>query len=65
MNKSLDMILNQLILIAGQWRNKDGDLIELENHFNNCLNQIQEITEKSREQVVQMLISHIEGGTKA
>lgn len=61
----LETKLNQLIVIAGQWRDKAGDVNELENNFNRCLNQIQETTEKSREQVVQILLSHIEGGTQA
>lgn len=56
----VEQILNQLIIIAGQWR----DVVEvesLENQFNYCLNQIQELTGKSREQVVQILLNHIEG----
>lgn len=57
----LEQILNQLIIIAGQWRNKIGEIDQLENQFNQNLNLLQKVTGKSREQVVQILLDHIEG----
>lgn len=60
----LEKILNQLIIIAGQWRDKVGENDQFEQRFNQCLNQLQEITGKSREQAVQILLDHIEGGNQ-
>ena len=57
----LERRLNQLIMIAGQWRYKIGQIQQLEVEFDQHLRKIQEITGKSREQVVQILLDHIEG----
>lgn len=54
-------LLNQLVIIAGQWRDGIGPIEQLEMEFNQKLSQIQKNTGKSREQVVQILLDHIEG----
>lgn len=57
----IEYYLNQLVIIAGQWRDKIGQIEQLEGAFDQYLNQLQVLTGKSREQVVQILLEHIEG----
>jgi len=57
----IEYYLNQLVIIAGQWRDKIGQIEQLESAFDQHLNQLQVLTGKSREQAVQFLLDHIEG----
>lgn len=62
MAAKFEVLLNKLIIIAGQWQTATDDKEKLEKHFCSLLNQIENLTKMSREQVVQTLIHHIEGG---
>lgn len=55
----LEHLLNQLIIIAGQWR--DNQSSELANQFEEALIMLQELIKGSREQATQTLLTHIEG----
>jgi len=55
---TLDESLNQLIIIAGQWRDSE-DKVEHEQLFHQRINRIQEVTGKSREDVVQALLHQV------
>lgn len=57
----LEQILNQLIIIAGQWRDKVADHTDLEQQFEKTLNELEIHTGKSREQVVLILLKYVEG----
>lgn len=61
MTGSLDIVLNQLIIIAGQWRDKIADHAELEQQFGQALNELEERTGKSRDQVILILLQYLEG----
>lgn len=56
----IENLLNQLIILAGQWRDKSGSRGELEQQFEQGLNELEERTGKSREQVVLLLLQHLE-----
>lgn len=57
----IEIILNRLIIIAGQWQEFGGSQYELE--FESGLCELQEVTRGNRETVVQLLLNHIQGVT--
>ncbi|WP_017379762.1 hypothetical protein [Paenisporosarcina sp. TG-14] len=56
----LEQLLNQMIIIAGQWRDGHGDTKELEIQFESTLIRVQEATGRSKESVVQLLLKYLE-----
>jgi hypothetical protein len=65
MAEKFKVLLNKLIIIAGQWKTATDDKEKLEKQFSSLLDQIESISKMSREQIIQTLIQHIEGGVKA
>jgi hypothetical protein len=55
----IEQLLKKLIIIAGQWRDKSGDIESLEKQFEQILNELEERTGKTREQVVLTLLDYI------
>ena len=56
---------NELILIAGQWKDSPPNKLELELQFSLKLDQLEKTTKKTRESLVQQLLQFIEKGVVA
>lgn len=52
-------LVNKIILIAGAWKESNGQNAELEEQFETSLSELQKFKSLSREEAIQMILKEV------